>query len=476
LKEKVEQHLSTVPLKQIWVSAVVLLFLLSVFIIQKPILLILLLFISFIAWHSLSIDFQYKDVHLVAFLLFASILLPPITALPGFPDIRVEELFFFLLFPLLLLQKNKKNQDSFLRYFLYALLAFGGAVFVSIYYGKFVLGVPLSLSDHFELLKVFKLFIVVFLISRLNLSQKNIYTLLYVIVFSFLLSAIIGLMQFYGILGFDQITAPFYAAERIYDVHNRMMGTFYNPNTYGTALTIGAIVSLGLLFYEKKTNRRIFLFLTVILLAFSIALTQSRTAVVVVLFAFILITLLNFIRKQFSVKKLLIILIVTTIVLLGITGLLADQILIRFMALGDISEDMSWKMRLLAWYLNLTLFSESILLGWGPAKMIHTTIVDSEYILILRRYGLIGFSFYILLYFIPLLRSYMIQKMGGIKELIGQIVFVSTTVFLIANITNPLFHEIQFMDLWALLLGIFFAVSLNSENNFQREAKEKPFD
>lgn len=476
MKEKVEQHLSTVPLKQIWVSAVVLLFLLSVFIIQKPILLILLLFIGFIAWYSLSIDFQYKDVHLVAFLLFASILLPPVTALPGLPDIRVEELFFFLLFPLLLLRKSKKDYDPFLKYFFYALLAFGAAVFVSIYYGKFVLGVPLSLSDHFELLKVFKLFVVVLVISRLNLSQKNIYILLYVIVFSFLLSAVIGLMQFYGILGFDQITAPFYAAERIYDVHNRMMGTFYNPNTYGTALTIGAIVSLGLLFYEKKASRRIFLFLTVILLAFSIALTQSRTAVVVVLFAFTLITLLNFIRKQFSVKNLLIILIVTTIVLLGITGLLADQILVRFMALGDISEDMSWKMRLLAWYLNLTLFSESILLGWGPAKMIHTTIVDSEYILILRRYGLIGFSFYILLYFIPLLRSYMIQKMGGIKELIGQIVFVSTTVFLIANITNPLFHEIQFMDLWALLLGIFFAVSLNSENNFQREAKEKPFD
>ena len=477
MKEKIEQNLSSHPLKQIWVSALVLLLLLSVFIIQKPILLILLLFIGSLSWYSLTIDFQYKDVHLVAFLLFSSILLPPVTSLPGLPDIRIEELFFFLFLPLLLFRNNKNTiRDRLSIYFLYALIAFGSAVFISTYYGKFMLGVPVSLSDHFELLKIFKLFIVVFVTSRLKLSHRDIYRLLYVVVFSFLLSAIIGLMQFYGVLGFDQITAPFYAAERIYDVHNRMMGTFYNPNTYGTALTLGAVTTMGLLYHEKKAFRRLFLSSAVILFAFCIALTQSRTAVIVVIFAFIIITLLNFIKKQFTIKQFFVIVAITTVVLLGIIGLLADQVLTRFMALGDIAEDMSWKMRLLAWYLNLTIFSESIFFGWGPAKMIHTTIVDSEYILVLRRYGLIGFSFYILLYFIPLLRSFKMQKLTGIRELAGQIIFVSTLVFLIANITNPLFHEIQFIDLWALLLGIFFAISLNSDHNLQREENKEPFD
>lgn len=472
LKEKIEHNLHITPLKQVWFSALVLLLLSSVFVIQKPILLLVLLFVSFVLLYSLKIEFQYKDVHIVGFVLFASILLPPISALPGLPNIRIEELFFLLVFPLLILRKRHKKHDLYVTFFFYALIAFSISILISIYYGKFVLGVPTSLNDHFELLKVIKLFIVVFALSRFNLSNKNIYNLLYVIVFSFLLSAIIGLMQIYGILGFDQITAPFYAAERIYDVHNRMMGTFFNPNTYGTALTLGSVVSLGLLFYEKKPGRRFFLIATVILFAFCIALTQSRTAVIVVIFAIIVITLLNFINKQFSVKYLIIILGLTTVVLLGIAGLLADQILIRFMALGDISEDMSWKMRLIAWYLNLTLFSESIMFGWGPAKLIHTTIVDSEYILILRRYGLIGFSFYILLYFIPLVRSFIMQRMTGIKELMGQIIFASTLIFLIANITNPLFHEIQFMNLWALMIGIFFAIPMNNHHDLQQARKE----
>jgi len=40
----------------------------------------------------------------------------------------------------------------------------------------------------------------------------------------------------------------------------------------------------------------------------------------------------------------------------------------------------------------------------------------------------------------------------------AEIILVSVVVFLVANITNPLFHEIQFMDYWMILLGIFFAM------------------
>lgn len=448
-----------------WFSAVSLLILALVIILQEPVLLALLFFATLLLWYSIHINFKYRDFHLVGFLIFSSIVLPPITAFPG-PDIRVEELFYFLVFPLLIIYREKPAGDRYLTYFSYSVLAFGAAIVLSLNYGKYFLGVPTSINDYFELLKVLKLFIIVITISRFKLSKQEIYRLLYIVVFSFLLSAFIGLLQFYGLFGFDRITAPYYFAERIFDIYNRMMGTFFNPNTYGTAVTLGIIVTMVLFFYERSPGRKLFLVISAGIFAFTIALTQSRTALIVLLISFLSILFLNISRRQLSVKQITAILGFTTFLLLIIVSLLSEQIITRFISLADISEDMSWNMRLLAWYLNMQLFFDSYLLGWGPAKIIHTSIVDSEYILILRRYGIIGFSIYILTYLIPIVRAYIMSRKEGIKELIGQIIVVGTLVFLIANITNPLFHEIQFMDFWALMLGVFFALPLTENESY----------
>lgn len=450
--------------KHFWFSALFLLILALVIMIQEPVLLAVLFSSTLFLWYSIHINFKYKAFHLISFLIFSSIVLPPITVFPG-PDIRVEELFYFLVFPLLIIYKEKPAGDIYLTYFAYSVLAFGAAIVISLNYGKYFLGVPTSLNDYFELLKVLKLFIVVITISRFKLTKKEIHRLLYVVVFSFLLSTFIGLMQYYGLLGFDRITAPYYFAERLYDVHNRMMGTFFNPNTYGTAVTLGIIVNLVLFFYESKPDRKLFLVLSAGILAFTIALTQSRTALIVLFIAFLSILFLNVAKRQLRVKQIIKILGFTTILLLIIASLLSEQIMTRFLSLADISLDMSWNMRLMAWYLNLQLFFDSFLLGWGPAKIIHTSIVDSEYILILRRYGLIGFSIYMLIYFIPLVRAYIMSRNEKIKGLMGQIVVAGTLIFLIGNITNPLFHEIQFMDFWALLLGVFFALPLTENES-----------
>lgn len=429
-----------------------------IFILQKPLFLLLILFLSIALWFIARTELQIKDVHITGLVIFSAIVLPPLSALAGLPNIRIEELLFFLLFPLLILKKDSTGNDKLYNYFLYTLILFSTAILLSIIYGKYILGVPVAGSDFFELLKVFKLLIVVMAISRFDLKKEDIPKLLYVVVFSFFISVIIGLMQFYGILGFERITAPYYFAERIYDIHNRMMGTFYNPNTYGTALTLGTVVTAVLVFYEDKIHRKVFLTLLVLLFSFAIALTQSRTAIIVLLLALLLVLGLNSFRNRFSLKQITIFLAGLLVTVLLFIGVLSEEIITRFSALSDIGEDASWQMRLLAWYLNLIIFSESILFGWGPAKMIHTTIVDSEYILILRRYGIIGFTIYLFIYLIPLYRAFLFQSKDGIAGAMGQIILVSVVVFLVANITNPLFHEIQFMDYWMILLGIFFAM------------------
>lgn len=439
-------------------SAVFALLVVAIFVIQQPLLLPVVLVISISVWVVARTELKISDVQILSAAIFSAIVLPPLSSLPGLPSIRFEELLFLLVFPLLILKRETVKKDRLYNYFVIAVLSFGGAILFSTFYGRYILGVPVTGRDFFELLKVFKLLIVVVAISRFNLKENDIYKLLYIIVFSFFFSSFIGLMQFYGVLGFERITAPYYFAERIYDIHNRMMGTFFNPNTYGTALTLGTIVAAVLVFYEDKIHRKVLLTLIVLLLSFTIALTQSRTAIIVLLLGLLLIIGLNSFGNRFSLKQIAFLFAGLVVTVLLFIGILSEEIITRFSALTDISEDASWQMRLFAWYLNLTIFSESILFGWGPAKMIHTTIVDSEYILVLRRYGIIGFTIYFFIYLIPFYRAILFQSKEGIKGAMGEIILVSVVVFLVANITNPLFHEIQFMDYWMILLGIFFAM------------------
>lgn len=439
-----------------------------IFALQQPLLLLVILFISISAWIVARTELQIKDSHIAGAVLFSAIVLPPLSSLPGLPDIRLEELLFFLLFPLLILKKEPAGNDKLYNLFIITVIAFGSAILFSIFYGRYILGVPVIGRDYFELLKLFKLLIVVVAFARFDLNKDDISHLLYLTVISFLISSTLGLMQFYGILGFERITGPYYFAERIYDVYNRMMGTFSNPNTYGTVLTLGTVVTAVLVFYEKEVHRKITLSFLVLLFSFTIALTQSRTAIVVLVLALFLVFGLNTYKSRFSLKQIVFFTAGLFITVILFIGVLSEDIITRFSALSDINEDTSWQMRMLAWYLNLTIFSESMLFGWGPAKMIHTTIVDSEYILILRRYGIVGFTIYMFIYLIPLYRAYLFQAKDGIAGAMGQIIMVSVIVFLVANITNPLFHEIQFMDYWMILLGIFFAMKPGTYNIYRK--------
>ena len=52
------------------------------------------------------------------------------------------------------------------------------------------------------------------------------------------------------------------------------------------------------------------------------------------------------------------------------------------------------------WSEAFELFLKSPYIGWGPAKEIHSTIVDNEHLFLLRRYGVIGYLAVINLLFV----------------------------------------------------------------------------
>jgi len=166
-------------------SAVFALLVVAIFVIQQPLLLPVVLVISISVWVVARTELKISDVQILSAAIFSAIVLPPLSSLPGLPSIRFEELLFLLVFPLLILKRETVKKDRLYNYFVIAVLSFGGAILFSTFYGRYILGVPVTGRDFFELLKVFKLLIVVVAISRFNLKENDIYKLLYIIVLSF---------------------------------------------------------------------------------------------------------------------------------------------------------------------------------------------------------------------------------------------------------------------------------------------------
>ena len=269
-----------------------------------------------------------------------------------------------------------------------------------------------------------------------------------------LMSAIIGLLQFYNIFGFSSLTGPIYLGEKIYKVNERLTGTFTNPNSYSVVLGFSIIISLAMLLYEKRYNQKLFYVITLGFFSICMLITGSRTGLAAILFSLIIL-LLFFLRFNLKNIKSIIPIIIVLGLSFSIGVYYAGQDIVSRLSSGvNLLENESLLMRIYAWYLNTQLILQSPVLGWGPAKEMFTTVVDNEYILIIRRYGIVGGLAFLTLYFYPLaisLNNY--SKTRGNKY--SLIFSITILFFLISNLTNSIYNHIQTMDMWFIILGCY---------------------
>lgn len=428
------------------------------FVLELKILLVLL-FVLGTGFLALAYqDFEIRPIQLIVALFFITVFAPLIEISDSIPAIRPEQFLFFSVFPILFVLQ-KRDPYPQLNLFIKFFIAFQLLQIFSLFYGKVFMGSSVGFKDLVEIFRVLEYGLVAFIIGHFAITKNELRSLLFLMILFFAGSAIIGLFQYYGILGLDRITAPLYFEGRLHDVHERVMGTFVNPNTYGTFASLGAIITLGTLFYEKSKGIKLLLFAVFLILIWTVALTQSRTAFVVFLTAVLSLVLIYGYSMQLKWYTIVAIFGGVIVILGGIGFLLSDQIISRFETLLNFMEDLSWQMRLFAWYINLHLFIESPLFGWGPGFHQFSPTVDSDYILILRRYGLVGFFVYLGFYFIPLKHAFNYIKGTNIRAHFNRIFIACTIVFLVGNIPNSLFHEMQFIGFWAIFLGVLYAVN-----------------
>lgn len=265
----------------------------------------------------------------------------------------------------------------------------------------------------------------------LRVIKKSIY-------FASFFFLIIGLIQSIQPNGFIYGVTSWYlgdGSEHLRYLQRRITITGSNPNT-------GSVIAcfFCIFFFSLYSNSRKVFFLIASVAFFYLSFaTQSRTSLIAIVISISIYYLLF--HKTKSVIKILFI----------TSGIASVVFLVFYIDLSYIyigieqaleGKNNSLNVRFEKLQTALQHFSNHPIAGIGPAKESQSTIIDSEYALIIQRYGIIGIiitASYIL---------YLIKKsLNNISTPWGATLFTFTIFIVITMITNNVFAGYQLMSL-----------------------------
>ena len=358
--------------------------------------------------------------------------------------IRFDDFLALFLIPFVILTKpNFKTNRLFFSYLL-ILLSF----ITSTFYGYLFLKVPFSIRDINELFRMIKPFLIIIAVSYCNLRTLVSYLNSFFKVGAILL-ILLGFLEFFNVLSFRALFYSLYGYE-FGNMGGRSVLTAGNPNI------ASALVLYFMIYFLQRmllTGDRILSLFKILFLLVVLLMTSSRTALIV--FVVVLLASMYFHRKH---NKILSIVIITFCALLTFPLLkYFDYLTIGFVSFSD-GTNTSMLIRYQQWSDAINLFKQSPIIGWGPAKDLHTSVVDNEYFLLLRRYGILGIVFVInflfSFIFVFLKRKRQIDLLDVRTKSIAYTTLLSLLMVFIIMITNNFFSGYQLMPLYIVMIAI----------------------
>jgi hypothetical protein len=345
-------------------------------------------------------------------LVCISILAPFIPISPSLPSFRVE----ILLLPVIFFFYGWLLLSGYVRAIRVNGMFLVGAVYglcllISTMYGAALLGQTLVPQDFYEFPKLF-LPVAFFTVAyEANLSELGLRRLLLAFGGSLLFICIYAWGQWADV-GFSRGLNEVYTAGKHVDdalvYAHRVYSTMGNPNVLGELL-VWAIAAFLLAFLAHIVNRN-FLILILVSALITLSMTGSRygllnAALAIVLVMFQANTNTNKRRR----RRDLILLLGLVPVFAGAITLVAmsnPRILERYQTLSNpLATDSTTERFDKLWLDALDDFYKSPILGRGPAKGIYADInTDSEYLGVLKEFGLLGLLSYLAYYVFPLIQ------------------------------------------------------------------------
>lgn len=365
--------------------------------------------------------------------LISFFFLPPLKF--GRMGIRIDDILILLIIPLLIFYRRKVYKSSLINIMLLLLLF----MLFSTWYGNIFLDVPYTIRDYNEIIRLSKpLFFAIFIyyMDCQNL-KKIIFNIFY---YGSYFIIFVGFFQYFDPFGVGAILSKIYTSESqieaaLYSQVRRVTLTGSGPNE-GAVLASYFLLFNYFSFIYKRKGIYLLLFLGLFI---DILFTSSRTVFLGVLVTLLLNIFFSSRAKIYYKLILFFLLLGIVIYILSYFSYIYDGLIL---ALNG--KNTSLLKRFVIWEEAYELFKQSMLLGWGPAKAIHTTIVDGEYFLFLRRFGIVGMFLLIVLILYPLKFTKKVKKKkdNDLNILYNTLVFL-IPLALIIMLTNNFFSGYQ---------------------------------
>jgi len=310
----------------------------------------------------------------------------------GLLQIRIDDFFILVVLPLIFLYKPRIYRNPII----ISLFVISFFMIISLIYGYIFLGVSKSVRDFNELVRLSKPLIFSIFISRCQ-AKYLIQKVDLIMPFLSLGLIILGFIQFFNIAGLGSLIGSLYAPQHHIEAmighSKRIVLVGSNPNVAAAIAMLFFLYNFfRALLYREKVS-----YLYTVLLLIIILMTSSRTAILALGTIFFV-----FLLSSKSVKKLKKIFLITILIIIFLSLYNKFKYIAYGFELALKGENTSLIKRFYNWNEALNYFSKSPYLGWGFAKGNMTTIVDGEYFLLLRRFGLIGFLVIIItIFFMP---------------------------------------------------------------------------
>lgn len=403
---------------------------------------------------------------IVTSLFVVSILFPSVQFPLGIPALRFEVIIVLMAWMLLILKNLTKGQViKFSKNPMYKwFFLFGLAILLSMAYGAIAKECPVIARDFWEFGKLLEYFLIFALVANLDISPNEIRHYYKIALMVFLCSAFVGFAQYLNLGNINKVISPYYAPTQIQGLllQGRVTGTTGNPNLFGAMMVLASSLAFsGLLFFKKKTMR-LFSWICFAVFVLSIVLTLSRSAIIALIIAICFLTLFKYpliFGAKREIKKSLVVIPIIMVTILIIIKIAPEKFFFRISQLGNIWNASSWQARIVNWKVNYALWELSPLFGWGPGKMTMTATVDNEWLLLLRRYGLIGVIIFILWFANFYFGLSKICRSSLSAEVRALAVALQATLLAYAVYMIPagVYHSLQLMPILLIFLGLAYS-------------------
>jgi len=342
-----------------------------------------------------------------------------------------------------------------------------------------------SLSDSKRIFLMIKIFLSYLLGAYAGLYLSTLRAKRLLIVIATILGSVLlfGIMQYYNILGVDNLSRLYSSGgwqrrewiERIVYSTNRAraVGTFGNPNYFGLIIVFTHIIFTSFYFGNPVDSNLLISIVAIVCVTFAIILTGSRSALIIsAMLTLIFFAHLLFFNKRTNVpytsKIVMALCIIVALYILfsninriGLGSMLQVRIL-------DLDIPSVYRVRAQLWFRNIKLISNhwaKLLFGVGPVKLSRElyslpTFTDSQYITLLRNYGIFGLTTFISLVLCNIYISVKLfrKKIDPIVTAYGYISGLLSFSLLFMMITTDVVYEIRVISLFMLLCGFTYGL------------------